>query len=72
MASSPRRPMDAFMRPRSIAVVGASSDPDTIAGLLFANLVASHFDGIVLPVNKKHPRAGRRRLSGSGIVPRRR
>jgi acyl-CoA synthetase (NDP forming) len=36
-------------------VVGASSDPETIAGLLFANLVESHFEGIVLPVNKKHP-----------------
>ena len=47
--------LDAFLRPRAIAVVGASSDPNTIAGMLFANLVASHFDGTVLPVNKRHP-----------------
>ena len=47
--------LDAFLRPHSIAVVGASTDPNTIAGLLFANLVDSHFGGVVLPVNKKHP-----------------
>jgi len=43
------------LRPHAIAVVGASADPDTIAGLLFGNLVDSHFGGVVLPVNKKHP-----------------
>ena len=47
--------LDAFLRPHSIAVVGASADPNTIAGLLFGNLVDSHFGGVVLPVNKKHP-----------------
>ncbi|MGD0984913.1 MAG: acetate--CoA ligase family protein [Acidimicrobiales bacterium] len=47
--------LDAFLHPHSIAVVGASSDPNTIAGLLFSNLVDSHFGGTVLPVNKKHP-----------------
>ena len=50
-----RGALDAFMHPHAIAVVGASSDPNTIAGLLFANLVDSHFGGAVLPVNKKHP-----------------
>jgi len=47
--------LDAFLHPHAIAVVGASADPNTIAGLLFANLVDSHFGGIVLPVNKSHP-----------------
>jgi len=47
--------LDAFLRPHAIAVVGASADPNTIAGLLFGNLVDSHFGGVVLPVNKKHP-----------------
>jgi acyl-CoA synthetase (NDP forming) len=47
--------MAAFLRPQAIAVVGASSDPTTIAGLLFGNLVDSHFGGVVLPVNKKRP-----------------
>ena len=47
--------LDAFLHPHTIAVVGASSDSNTIAGLLFANLVNSHFAGVVLPVNRKHP-----------------
>jgi acyl-CoA synthetase (NDP forming) len=47
--------LDAFLHPHAIAVVGASSDPNTIAGLLFANLVDSHFGGVILPVNKRHP-----------------
>ncbi|MGC9960819.1 MAG: acetate--CoA ligase family protein [Acidimicrobiales bacterium] len=47
--------LDAFLHPHAIAVVGASSDPNTIAGLLFANLVDSRFGGTVLPVNRRHP-----------------
>ena len=43
------------MRPRSIAVVGASSDPGTVAGLLFENLMGSQFSGTVMPVNRRHP-----------------
>jgi acyl-CoA synthetase (NDP forming) len=54
-SSATKVALDAFLRPRSIAVVGASTDPDTISGLLFANLLESHFEGTVLPVNKKHP-----------------
>ncbi len=46
--------LDAFLRPRVIAVVGASADPNTIAGLLFSNLLDSRFPGTVLPVNKHH------------------
>jgi acyl-CoA synthetase (NDP forming) len=47
-----RPALDGFGHPRSIAVVGASDDPTTIAGLLFANLLDSGFGGIVLPVNR--------------------
>ncbi len=47
--------LDAFLHPHVIAVVGASADPNTIAGLLFGNLIESHFGGVLLPVNKKHP-----------------
>ena len=54
-SSAAQAALDAFLRPHSIAVVGASADPNTIAGLLFGNLVDSHFGGVVLPVNKKHP-----------------
>ncbi|HTW06711.1 MAG TPA: acetate--CoA ligase family protein [Acidimicrobiales bacterium] len=46
--------LDAFLHPRSIAVVGASAEPNTLGGLLFANLVGSGFRGVALPVNKRH------------------
>lgn len=41
------------MRPAAIAVVGASSDPETIAGLLFSNLLASGYKGAIFPVNPR-------------------
>jgi len=50
-----RPALNGFLHPQSIAVVGASADPNTLGGLLFANLVDSHFSGTILPVNKKHP-----------------
>ncbi|MGA3215131.1 MAG: acetate--CoA ligase family protein [Acidimicrobiales bacterium] len=54
MESLHKKALEAFLHPQAIAVVGASSDPNTIAGLLFSNLLESHFEGTVLPVNKKH------------------
>lgn len=44
-----------FLRPRSIALVGASDKPASIGGLLLANLLASGFAGPVYPVNPRHP-----------------
>jgi len=49
-----RPALDGFGSPQAIAVVGASGDPATIAGLLFGNLVDSGFGGVVLPVNPHH------------------
>jgi acyl-CoA synthetase (NDP forming) len=49
-----RPALSGFLSPRAIAVVGASGDPTTIAGLLFGNLVESGFGGVVLPVNPHH------------------
>ena len=43
-----------FLRPRSIALVGASDKPDSVGGLLLANLLASGFTGPVYPVNPRH------------------
>ena len=43
-----------FLRPASIALVGASSKPASIGGLLLANLLASGFTGPVYPVNPRH------------------
>ena len=45
--------MDAVLRPRAIAVVGASPDPATIGGALFANLVAAGYTGTLHAVNRR-------------------
>lgn len=39
--------------PRSIAVIGASSDPTSIGGKLFANILNEGFTGPLYPVNPK-------------------
>ncbi len=52
-ANGGRPALDGFSSPRTIAVVGASADPTTIAGLLFGNLVASGFAGDLLPINPR-------------------
>lgn len=46
--------LDVFFRPRSIAVVGAGRDPDSMSGRLVRNLLQT-FPGPVYPIN---PRAG--------------
>ena len=40
-----------ILEPRSVAVIGASRDPETIGGRLFHNLVTQPFAGVVSPVN---------------------
>ncbi|MEX2148026.1 MAG: acetate--CoA ligase family protein [Candidatus Rokuibacteriota bacterium] len=46
-----RRSLDAFFRPRSVAVVGASHDPSKVGGSVLANLRAGGFDGRIVAVN---------------------
>lgn len=43
----------AFLKPRSVAVVGASRRRGTISGELFHNLLEAGFEGPVFPVNPK-------------------
>jgi acetate---CoA ligase (ADP-forming) len=43
-----------FLRPGSIALVGASDKPDSIGGLLLANLRQSGFTGPMYPINPRH------------------
>ncbi len=50
-AASERRSLDAILRPRSIAVVGASRRPGTIGYQIVDNLLAHGFAGTVYPVN---------------------
>jgi acetyltransferase len=45
--------LDAILKPRSIAVIGASRSPDTIGHQIVANLVRHGFTGAVHPVNPK-------------------
>ncbi len=44
---------DAVFRPRSVAVIGASRQPGSLGGVIFANLLAQGFAGPVYPVNPK-------------------
>ena len=43
-----------FLEPKSIAVVGASSNRSSIGGQLFFNLLESNFKGQIFPVNPSH------------------
>jgi len=45
------RPLDALLRPRGIAIIGASDDPTRIGGRPLAYLKARGFAGHILPVN---------------------
>ncbi len=47
--------IDAFFRPRGIAVVGASRKRGTLAAEVFHNLVTFGYDGPVFPVNPSAP-----------------
>jgi acetyl coenzyme A synthetase (ADP forming)-like protein len=42
-----------FLKPRSVAVIGASRERGTIGGEIFHNLLSSSFEGPVYPVNPK-------------------
>ena len=47
--------MRMFFSPSSIAVIGASSDPNKVGGMILRNIVGSGFKGKIYPVN---PRGG--------------
>jgi acetyl coenzyme A synthetase (ADP forming)-like protein len=44
-------PLDAVLRPRTIAIIGASRSPETIGHQILANLLRYGFTGTVHPVN---------------------
>ena len=45
--------LHSFLRPSSVAVIGASRDRGTIGGEIFHNLLSAGFNGPVYPVNPK-------------------
>lgn len=50
-ATSAAMALKNFFHPRSVAVIGASRDPDSIGGELFRNILDSGFQGPLYPVN---------------------
>ena len=45
--------LDAFFRPRNVAVIGATERPGTVGRAILWNLMSSPFGGAVLPINPK-------------------
>ncbi|MGB1027903.1 MAG: CoA-binding protein, partial [Rhodospirillaceae bacterium] len=46
------RNLEALYAPSSVAVIGASSDPSTVGGMVMRNLMEGGFNGPVMPVTK--------------------
>lgn len=57
-------PLDAFFRPRSIAIVGASGDPGKMASRPLIYLRQNGYTGKIYPINPKYPQ-----ISGIDCVP---
>src|SRR5215471_4193402 len=49
-----RRGLDAFFRPRAVALIGASEAPGSVGRTVLGNLLATPFGGSVFPVNPRH------------------
>ena len=64
------RDISALVAPRSIAVIGASSNPTKSGGVLFANLAGGGFNGSLYPINKSAAEImGHRAYAALGEVP---
>jgi len=48
------RNLDHLLRPRSVAVIGATDRPQSVGGTVMRNLLAGGFSGPVFPVNPRH------------------
>jgi acetate---CoA ligase (ADP-forming) len=46
-------PLDAFFKPKSVAIVGASSDPKKVGNTALKNLVSMGYKGKVFPINPR-------------------
>jgi len=49
------QPLDVFFSPKTVAVIGATENRNTVGRTLLWNLVTSPFGGTVYPVNPKRP-----------------
>ncbi|MGR9092831.1 MAG: acetate--CoA ligase family protein [Gammaproteobacteria bacterium] len=62
--------LDPLLRPRSIAVVGASSRPDSMGAWVLRNLEAGGYQGNVYPVNPRYEELGGHRcFAAAGDLP---
>ena len=50
----PIKTLDKIFKPKRIALIGVSNNPDSVAGIALRNLVAGGFQGVVYPINPKY------------------
>src|SRR5271157_4217274 len=50
-----KQPLDVFFTPKTVAVIGATENPNTVGRTLLWNLVTHPFGGTVYPVNPRRP-----------------
>jgi acetyltransferase len=48
-------PLDVFLKPSNVAVIGATEAPGSVGRTVLWNLISSQFGGAVYPVNPKRP-----------------
>ncbi|MEJ2594539.1 MAG: CoA-binding protein [bacterium] len=48
------RDLNAIFKPKRIALIGVSNDPNSVGGITLRNLVSAGFRGVVYPVNPNH------------------
>jgi len=53
VVTDPIRQLDAILRPKSVAVIGASTSPDKMGHEILKNIIDSGFEGNVYPINPK-------------------
>jgi acetyltransferase len=49
----PIKKLDKIFRPKRIALIGVSNDPNSVGGLTLRNLIGGGYNGVVYPVNPK-------------------
>jgi acetyltransferase len=49
----PIKKLDSIFKPKRIALIGVSNNPDSVGGITLRNLVGGGYNGVVYPVNPK-------------------
>ena len=49
----PIKKLNSIFKPKRIALIGVSNNPDSVGGITLRNLVSGGFNGVVYPVNPK-------------------